>query len=37
MWRFYSSISMYYTVSDLVFIYHNGSYFPYWKAIIVLC
>ena len=37
MWRFCSSISMYYTVFDFVFIYHNGSYFPYWKGIIVLC
>ena len=37
VWRFCSSIGVYYTVFDFVLIYHDGSYFPYWKGIIVLC
>ena len=37
MWRFYPGSSMHCTVFDFVFIYHTGSYFPYWKRTNVLC
>ena len=37
MWRFYPGTSMHCTVSDFVFVYHIGGYFPCWKGINVLC